>query len=130
MVSFQRSVDNGAGGFGPDAFFLVLTFEYFGQRCVVFFYDFDEAGDQDVKASNFGFCGDQLFIIWVRTMQYDVNWRIRIQWSTGVTSGEAVMDNDGRPFEVSPAGPGSHFCTATGNSWAPGYNPSGSKGTS
>ncbi|MEU3010108.1 hypothetical protein [Nocardia asteroides] len=51
----------------------------------------------------------ELFYVEVRTTQY-VKWRIRIEWSTGVTAGTTIIDDQGRPFEVSAPGPNAHAC--------------------
>ncbi|MFI5500970.1 hypothetical protein ACIA5E_18075 [Nocardia asteroides] len=65
----------------------------------------------------------ELFDIWVQTTKYHVTWRMRVRWSTGVASGEVVLDDNGRPFEVSPAGPGSRFCARSGTGWVDGVDP-------
>lgn len=41
----------------------------------------------------------ELFTIYLRTRQH-LKWQVRISWSTGATSGSTVIDNHGKPFEV------------------------------
>ncbi|MBF6150275.1 hypothetical protein [Nocardia nova] len=67
----------------------------------------------------------ELLLVEARTKDHYVKWRIRIEWSTGITSGEAVIDNGGNPYEVSAAGPGSSHCAIKpgGGAWEAGYPP-------
>lgn len=66
----------------------------------------------------------ELFYVEVRTAQY-VKWRIRIEWSTGVTAGTTIIDDQGRPFEVSAPGPNAKACMPNAeetewiDSWVP-----------
>lgn len=69
----------------------------------------------------------ELFVISVIT-NHHVKWRIKVEWSTGTTSGTAVIDDNGRPFEVSPAGSGSHFCWPIMGTWKAGLTLAGQYG--
>ncbi|MFC9964341.1 hypothetical protein ACFVH4_08850 [Nocardia ignorata] len=51
----------------------------------------------------------ELFLVWARTHQY-VTWQVRLRWSTKTRSGETIIDNHGKPFEVSYPGVGSAAC--------------------
>lgn len=65
----------------------------------------------------------ELFLVSVRTAESDVTWRVRIAWSSGVDSGEALIDAGGSPFEVSVPGPGSQICSVLGLTAGTPYTP-------
>ncbi|MFI5497478.1 hypothetical protein ACIA5E_00350 [Nocardia asteroides] len=72
-----------------------------------------EFGDLRAEPMQFPYdltaASSELFLVWARTHQY-VRWQIRLRWSTKTRSGETIIDNHGKPFEVSYPGTGSASC--------------------
>ncbi|MDN2496256.1 hypothetical protein FHY52_06045 [Nocardia nova] len=60
----------------------------------------------------------ETFMIIGETKNY-VAWRIHVRWSNGKDSGEAVIDDNGSPFETSPPATGSQRFFPNGSTWQP-----------
>ncbi|MEV0292145.1 helix-turn-helix transcriptional regulator [Nocardia sp. NPDC050710] len=68
----------------------------------------------------------ELFYIWVRTLQH-VKWRIKVRWISGAHSGEAMIDDHGKPFEVAMPGPNATRCLSDASSPSAWLADSGSR---